>query len=154
MGGTAVPTGSGLLSVFVPPLSGGDMEAAVSPGTMCPAHGSGDGKTAKVTANIGLENPAMKEMLEGQAFYAALAPVAVQHSYHQHDGYNSNSSCQEAEDVCGTYYFHDETQQEGRKHADWDCTDKPRYGWGCCIRLHALLLRSRVPALDGCHWCL
>merc|ERR1739848_581661 len=54
-------------------------------------------------------------------------PVAVQHSYHQHDGYNSNSSCQEAEDVCGTYYFHDETQQEGRKHADWDCTDKPRY---------------------------
>merc|ERR1712144_167558 len=72
--GTAVPTGSGLLSVFVPPLSGGDMEAAVSPGTMCPAHGSGDGKTAKVTANIGLENPAMKEMLEGRAFYAALAP--------------------------------------------------------------------------------
>merc|ERR1739848_285655 len=67
-----------------------------------------------------------------------------------HDGYNSNSSCQEAEDVCGTYYFHDETQQEGRKHADWDCTDKPRYGWGCCIRLQVLLLRSRVPALEGC----
>merc|ERR1739848_680247 len=44
-------------------------------------------------------------------------PVAVQHSYHQHDGYNSNSSCQEAEDVCGTYYFHDETQQEGRKYS-------------------------------------
>merc|ERR1711959_382834 len=53
---------------------GGATEAAVSPGTMCPAHGSGDGKTAKVTANIGLENPALKEMLEGQAFYAALAP--------------------------------------------------------------------------------
>merc|ERR1719262_87737 len=33
------PDGTGLLSAFVPPLSGGDMTSAVSPGTMCPAHG-------------------------------------------------------------------------------------------------------------------
>merc|ERR1711977_526600 len=32
------------------------------------------GKTAKTVANIGLDNPALKELLEGQAFYAALAP--------------------------------------------------------------------------------
>merc|ERR1739847_252254 len=51
-----------------------DMTSAVSPGTMCPAHGSGNGKTAKTVANIGLDNPALKELLEGQAFYAALAP--------------------------------------------------------------------------------
>merc|ERR1719158_336285 len=72
--GTALPTGSGLLATFVPPLSGGDMSALDSPGTMCPAHGSGNGKTAKTVANIALDNPAMKELLEGQAFYAALAP--------------------------------------------------------------------------------
>jgi len=71
---TVRPTGTGLLSGFVPPLSGGDMTSAVSPGTMCPAHGSGNGKTAKTVANIGLDNPALKELLEGQAFYAALAP--------------------------------------------------------------------------------
>merc|ERR1711977_176030 len=71
---TARPAGTGLLSAFVPPLSGGDMTSAVSPGTMCPAHGSGNGKTAKTVANIGLDNPALKELLEGQAFYAALAP--------------------------------------------------------------------------------
>merc|ERR1712025_881054 len=56
------------------PLSGGDMTSVTSPGTMCPAHGSGNGKTAKTVANIGLDNPAMTELLEGQAFYAALAP--------------------------------------------------------------------------------
>jgi len=72
--GTALPTGSGLLATFVPPLSGGDMSALDSPGIMCPAHGSGNGKTAKTVANIALDNPAMKELLEGQAFYAALAP--------------------------------------------------------------------------------
>merc|ERR1739848_159121 len=71
---TARPAGTGLLSAFVPPLSCGDMTSAVSPGTMCPAHGSGNGKTAKTVANIGLDNPALKELLEGQAFYAALAP--------------------------------------------------------------------------------
>merc|ERR1711977_322004 len=71
---TARPAGTGLLSAFVPPLSGGDTTSAVSPGTMCPAHGSGNGKTAKTVANIGLDNPALKELLEGQAFYAALAP--------------------------------------------------------------------------------
>merc|ERR1712057_116766 len=38
------------------------------------AHSSGDGKTAKTVANIGLDNPALTELLEGQAFYAALAP--------------------------------------------------------------------------------
>merc|ERR1712144_8291 len=31
----------------------------------------GNGKTAKTVANIALDNPAMKELLEGQAFYAA-----------------------------------------------------------------------------------
>merc|ERR1739848_116349 len=72
--GTALPTGSGLLATFVPPLSGGDMSALDSPGIMCPAHGSGNGKTAKTVVNIALDNPAMKELLEGQAFYAALAP--------------------------------------------------------------------------------
>merc|ERR1711959_355977 len=72
--GTALPTGSGLLATFVPPLSGGDMSALDSPGIMCPAHGSGNVKTAKTVANIALDNPAMKELLEGQAFYAALAP--------------------------------------------------------------------------------
>merc|ERR1711959_446882 len=71
---TVRPAGTGLLSAFVPPLSGGDMTSAVSPGTMCPAHGSGNGKTEKTVANIGLDNPALKELLEGQAFYAALAP--------------------------------------------------------------------------------
>merc|ERR1739847_3871 len=78
-GGTAVPgaelpDGTGLISAFVPPLSGGDMSAEVSPGTMCPAHSKGDGKDADKVANIGLDNPALTELLEGQAFYAALAP--------------------------------------------------------------------------------
>merc|ERR1739848_489868 len=50
------------------------MSTEVSPGIMCPAHGSGNGKTEKTVANIGLDNPAMTELLEGQAFYAALAP--------------------------------------------------------------------------------
>jgi len=72
--GVTLPTGTGLLSSFAPPLSGGDMTSVTSPGTMCPAHGSGNGKTAKTVANIGLDNPALKELLEGQAFYAALAP--------------------------------------------------------------------------------
>jgi len=72
--GVTLPKGTGQLSSFEPPLSGGDMTSVTSPGTMCPAHGSGNGKTAKTVANIGLDNPAMKELLEGQAFYAALAP--------------------------------------------------------------------------------
>merc|ERR1739848_857079 len=72
--GVTLPTGTGLLSAFAPPLSGGDMTSVTSPGTMCPAHSSGNGKTAKTVANIGLDNPALTELLEGQAFYAALAP--------------------------------------------------------------------------------
>merc|ERR1711985_126634 len=72
--GVVIPTGTGLLSSFVPPLSGGDMTAQTSPATMCPAHSSGNGKTAKTVANIAQDNPAFKELLEGQAFYAALAP--------------------------------------------------------------------------------
>merc|ERR1719359_1436663 len=46
--GVVAPTGTGLLSAFNPPLVGGDMSAESS--------------------------PPMKELLEGQAFYAALAP--------------------------------------------------------------------------------
>merc|ERR1711959_879636 len=69
------PTGTGLLSAFNPPLSGGDMSTEDSPGLMCPAHGSGDGYTLKTQAEIyATVSPPMKEYLEGQAFYAALAP--------------------------------------------------------------------------------
>merc|ERR1711924_488103 len=69
------PTGTGLLSAFNPPLSGGDMSTEDSPGLMCPAHGSGDGYTLKTQAEIyATVAPPMKEYLEGQAFYAALAP--------------------------------------------------------------------------------
>merc|ERR1711959_113434 len=73
---TAFPEGTGDISEFEPPLSGGDMSAAVSPGTMCPQHGSGNGQptTASVIANVKLTNPKMKEYVEGQAFYAAFAP--------------------------------------------------------------------------------
>merc|ERR1712224_1189756 len=72
--GAELPDGTGLLAAFEPPLSGGDMSQAVSPGTMCPAHSKDDGEDADTVANIGLDNPAMTELLEGQAFYAALAP--------------------------------------------------------------------------------
>merc|ERR1739847_27157 len=72
--GAELPDGTGLIPAFVPPLSGGDMSAETSPGTMCPAHSKGDGKDADKVANIGLDNPALTELLEGQAFYAALAP--------------------------------------------------------------------------------
>merc|ERR1739848_782288 len=62
-------------SAFNPPLSGGDMSTEDSPGLMCPAHGSGDGYTLKTEAAIyATVAPPMKEYLEGQAFYAALAP--------------------------------------------------------------------------------
>merc|ERR1712224_1016765 len=59
-----------------PPLSGGDMSAAASPGLMCPQHGSGNGQptTASVIANVDQTNPKIKEYIEGQAFYAAFAP--------------------------------------------------------------------------------
>merc|ERR1712057_130161 len=75
-GNTAFPEGTGDIAEFEPPLSGGDMSAAVSPGTMCPQHGSGNGQptTASVIANVKLTNPKMKEYVEGQAFYAAFAP--------------------------------------------------------------------------------
>merc|ERR1739848_940777 len=65
--GAELPDGTGLISAFVPPLSGGDMSAETSPGTMCPAHSKGDGKDADKVANIGLDNPALTELLEGQA---------------------------------------------------------------------------------------
>merc|ERR1719359_1226530 len=73
--GVVAPTGTGLLSAFNPPLVGGDMSAESSPGDMCPAHGSGNGYTAKTYSAIYAQtSPPMKELLEGQAFYAALAP--------------------------------------------------------------------------------
>jgi len=72
--GVVEPVGTGLLAEFEPPLSGGDMSAEVSPGIMCPAHSKDDGEDADTVANIGLDNPALTELLEGQAFYAALAP--------------------------------------------------------------------------------
>merc|ERR1711959_276116 len=61
------------VSGFVPPLSGGDMAAEVSPGGMCPAHSKGTTGSGTV-GNAAQTNPAMVELLEGQAFYAALAP--------------------------------------------------------------------------------
>jgi hypothetical protein len=73
--GVVAPTGTGLLSAFNPPLIGGDMSAETSPGNMCPAHGSGNGYTEKTySAIFTMDSPPMKELLEGQAFYAALAP--------------------------------------------------------------------------------
>merc|ERR1712224_539293 len=75
-GGTHFPEGTGDITKFEPPLSGGDMSAAVSPGLMCPQHGSGNGQptTASVIANVDQTNPKIKEYIEGQAFYAAFAP--------------------------------------------------------------------------------
>merc|ERR1711959_116760 len=61
------------VSGFVPPLSGGDMAAEVSPGGMCPAHSKGTTGSGTV-GNAAQTNPAMVELLEDQAFYAALAP--------------------------------------------------------------------------------
>merc|ERR1711977_84613 len=61
------------VSGFVPPLSGGDMAAEVSTGGMCPAHSKGTTGSGTV-GNAAQTNPAMVELLEGQAFYAALAP--------------------------------------------------------------------------------
>merc|ERR1712224_898744 len=66
--------GTGSTSAFTPPLSGGNMAAEDSPGGMCPAHSSGTGYSDSTNGNPGLTNPAMTELLEGQAFYAALAP--------------------------------------------------------------------------------
>merc|ERR1739848_570722 len=59
------------VSGFVPPLSGGDMAAEVSTGGMCPAHSKGTMGSGTV-GNAAQTNPAMVELLEGQAFYAAL----------------------------------------------------------------------------------
>merc|ERR1711959_163534 len=79
--GVVDPKGTGDIAAFNPPLTGGDMSAESSPGDMCPAHGSGNGYTAKAYASIlvtpsqsSVPTPPMKELLEGQAFYAALAP--------------------------------------------------------------------------------
>merc|ERR1712188_224869 len=44
-----------------------------SPGGMCPAHSKGTTGSGTV-GNAAQTNPAMVELLEGQAFYAALAP--------------------------------------------------------------------------------
>merc|ERR1712124_58081 len=66
--------GTGSISTFTPPLSGGNMVGEDSPGGMCPAHSSGDGYSTKTDGSAALTNPAMTELLEGQAFYAALAP--------------------------------------------------------------------------------
>jgi len=75
-GGTHFPEGTGDITKFEPPLSGGDMSAAASPGLVCPQHGSGNGQptTASVIANVDQTNPKIKEYIEGQAFYAAFAP--------------------------------------------------------------------------------
>merc|ERR1739847_111187 len=79
--GVVDPKGTGDVAAFNPPLTGGDMSAESSPGDMCPAHGSGNGYTAKTLASFLINpneattpTPPMKELLEGQAFYAALAP--------------------------------------------------------------------------------
>merc|ERR1712144_120377 len=64
--------GTGSIAAFTPPLSGGNMVAEVSPGGMCPAHSSGDGYSDSTVGIPSLTNPAMVELLEGQAFYAAL----------------------------------------------------------------------------------
>merc|ERR1739848_836592 len=66
--------GTGSISSFTPPLSGGNMVGEDSPGGMCPAHSKGDGYSTKTDGSAALTNPAMVELLEGQAFYAALAP--------------------------------------------------------------------------------
>merc|ERR1712224_405732 len=66
--------GTGAISAFTPPLSGGNMVGEDSPGGMCPAHSSGDGYSDSTVGSPALTNPAMVELLEGQAFYAALAP--------------------------------------------------------------------------------
>merc|ERR1711904_274739 len=79
--GVVDPKGTGDIAAFNPPLTGGDMSAESSPGDMCPAHGSGNGYTQKTYGSILIAptestspTPPMKELLEGQAFYAALAP--------------------------------------------------------------------------------
>jgi len=59
---------------YNPPLAGGDMVSEVSPGGMCPAHSSTNGYDEDTVGSAAQTNPAMVELLEGQAFYASLAP--------------------------------------------------------------------------------
>merc|ERR1711934_165198 len=53
---------------MVPPMVGGDMVAATSPGTMY------DGSSS-VTGLSEIKNPDQVDQLEGQAFYAVMAPM-------------------------------------------------------------------------------
>merc|ERR1712072_511442 len=64
----------GAISAYNPPLTGGDMSAETSPGVMCPAHSKDDGYSTTTVGNVDQDNPAETELLEGQAFYASLAP--------------------------------------------------------------------------------
>lgn len=80
-GGCVGGTSTGAIGEFNPPLTGGDLYAIDAAGSeMCPVHSSGNGANALATddndveANSEVVNPAMTELLEGQAFYAALGP--------------------------------------------------------------------------------
>merc|ERR1712057_41513 len=59
---------------YNPPLGGGNMVAEVSPGGMCPVHSKSTGYDDDTIGSAAQTNPAMVELLEGQAFYASLAP--------------------------------------------------------------------------------
>jgi hypothetical protein len=66
--GRKVQTGVVAPSEFVPPMSGGNMVAETTPGGMC---NGGD----TVTGLSVYKNPKMVSLLEGQAFYACMAPM-------------------------------------------------------------------------------
>jgi hypothetical protein len=68
--GLGRPATSGALpSAFVPPMSGGDMSGATSPGGMCPVSGT------QIKGVQDGTSPTEKNLLEGQAFYAVMAPM-------------------------------------------------------------------------------
>jgi len=56
-------------STFVPPIVGGDMSATASPGGMCPVSGT------DIVGVQGYASPTEVNLLEGQAFYAVMAPM-------------------------------------------------------------------------------
>jgi hypothetical protein len=68
--GLGRPATSGALpSAFVPPMSGGDMSGATSPGGMCPVSGT------QIKGIQDGTSPTETNLLEGQAFYAVMAPM-------------------------------------------------------------------------------
>jgi hypothetical protein len=66
--GRPAMTGVSLPKEFIPAMSGGDMVAEVTPGGMC------SGGSTK-TGLSGYKNPTQVNQLEGQAFYACMAPM-------------------------------------------------------------------------------